>query len=1060
MASTAWNILEQVLEEGGFVQRGRYAPGLLNAERAKTNVTTDLRYRRLFTPSKTGSVIDFVYEVPNEIDEAPGTPCIYFKALDEPSPETFKNLRTLTWNQGRAPTLCIVTPNVVRIYDSFARPQEDDNDESHLLKELKDVKRQLRELEAFHKSKFDTGEFWQSEYGKSIHQNQRVDAAMLADLSATEKALVQALTTTLPEQALALSTSIAHALLGRTIFVSYLEDRGLLEPAFFQREYNFESFEKLLNDKEATYTFFGWLRETFNGNLFPFLENEQSLVKQQPHLEIVKEFLLGTDMSTYSPNSSAWQGRFWPYKFDYIPIELISSIYEMFAHSRDSSAAEASSIHYTRLPLVELVLSLAMRDVNHTAKVLDPACGSGIFLVEAFRRLVLIREKAYGRPLQREELHEMLRSQIFGIDIDRDAVHVAAFSLYLALLELDPDPQPPSALKFPYLLPIQTQADQVPNLYIQDFCNTQHAFNQTPPFADKKFDLIVGNPPWTALKKATAPRDPDNPESGRQWGLDYCIKNKVPDKKPDQAFMLRVRDFAHAGTKIAFIIGSRIFYQQENTSWLETFLSTNTVEIVVNLTDLVGENILFGGNSSTLLPASAILFRATNPIADNNVVYITPKWYPEVEKQEDIVIATEDIHNLSQKLLRENTFLWKAAFRGSARDYRLLSRLRNFSPLDTVLSKIGVKELSHVGITYGKGEQKPTSPHLLGKPYLASGSKARYRINVTPLPLFDRPTIAKKSNTKFLQLPALVLWRSLKNERPCVALAEDSHERHYLVMNKAYYGIPFFDISFPLIYRLNAILNSKLAFYMAFMFSSALGWDRNLIEPVDWLQVRLPDSIFNKDTDPFWTEVLQREQWLRENWRPNVNAKSPLGRAIAQEQDILERTIFQLYDLSEQEILLVEDTIQYNVKPILTKKLRASNAVAKATLDDLQNYAKRMCMQLDGILHYGGLELTANVVAFNQPSPLRVCRFTEKVRGNNIMVSITHLQGIEDIINQIAQDLRVEVADHIYIQRSLRVYENDGFWIIKGAEKRLWSESAALNDADIVVCEHMEAVLD
>ena len=124
-------------------------------------------------------------------------------------------------------------------------------------------------------------------------------------------------------------------------------------------------------------------------------------------------------MSTYSPNSSAWQGRFWPYKFDYIPIELLSSIYEMFAHLRDSSAAEASSIHYTRLPLVELVLSLAMRDVNHTAKVLDPACGSGIFLVEAFRRLVLIREKAYGRPLQREELHEMLRSQIFGIEIGR-----------------------------------------------------------------------------------------------------------------------------------------------------------------------------------------------------------------------------------------------------------------------------------------------------------------------------------------------------------------------------------------------------------------------------------------------------------------------------------------------------------------------------------------------------------------------------------------------------------------------------------------------------------------
>src|SRR5438128_12058639 len=110
MTSTAQNILEQVLEQGGFVQEGKYASGLINAESAKTKMTTDLRYRQLFAPSKAESVIDFVYEIPNEIQDVPGTPCIYFKALDEPSPEAFTNLRKLIWNQGLAPTLCIVTP--------------------------------------------------------------------------------------------------------------------------------------------------------------------------------------------------------------------------------------------------------------------------------------------------------------------------------------------------------------------------------------------------------------------------------------------------------------------------------------------------------------------------------------------------------------------------------------------------------------------------------------------------------------------------------------------------------------------------------------------------------------------------------------------------------------------------------------------------------------------------------------------------------------------------------------------------------------------------------------
>ena len=83
--------------------------------------------------------------------------------------------------------------------------------------------------------------------------------------------------------------------------------------------------------------------------------------------------------------------------------------------------------------------------MSHTAKVLDPACGSGVFLVEAFRRLARLKAKRHGRALTRDELHELLGSQIFGMDIDRQAVYVTAFSLYLALLELDPDPQPPDA---------------------------------------------------------------------------------------------------------------------------------------------------------------------------------------------------------------------------------------------------------------------------------------------------------------------------------------------------------------------------------------------------------------------------------------------------------------------------------------------------------------------------------------------------------------------------------------------------------------------------------------
>ena len=66
----------------------------------------------------------------------------------------------------------------------------------------------------------------------------------------------------------------------------------------------------------------------------------------------------------------------------------------MFAHASNREAAETTSIHYTRFNLVELMLSLAMQGITHEARVLDPACGSGVFLVEAFRRLARLKGKA------------------------------------------------------------------------------------------------------------------------------------------------------------------------------------------------------------------------------------------------------------------------------------------------------------------------------------------------------------------------------------------------------------------------------------------------------------------------------------------------------------------------------------------------------------------------------------------------------------------------------------------------------------------------------------------
>lgn len=96
------------------------------------------------------------------------------------------------------------------------------------------------------------------------------------------------------------------------------------------------------------------------------------------------------------------------------------------------------------------------------------------------------------------------------MDISEAAVRVAAFSLYLAALELDPDPQPPEALKFEKLIGR--------SLLVGDARDIETTPDGAPlRSADSKprpFDVIVGNPPWTFRGKAGT----DERRSRRQPG--------------------------------------------------------------------------------------------------------------------------------------------------------------------------------------------------------------------------------------------------------------------------------------------------------------------------------------------------------------------------------------------------------------------------------------------------------------------------------------------------------------------------------------------------------------
>jgi hypothetical protein len=148
--------------------------------------------------------------------------------------------------------------------------------------------------------------------------------------------------------------------------------------------------DSILRDKSETYALFQWLNAKFNGDLFTGKgttdeERNQEWAKEkkavsQYYLDILADFVSG------EIDLGSGQASLWPeYSFDALPLESISSVYDEFL----GEIQKESSAYYTPSHLVDFVLDgvLPWSGTDWKIRVLDPCCGSGIFLVKSFQRL-------------------------------------------------------------------------------------------------------------------------------------------------------------------------------------------------------------------------------------------------------------------------------------------------------------------------------------------------------------------------------------------------------------------------------------------------------------------------------------------------------------------------------------------------------------------------------------------------------------------------------------------------------------------------------------------------
>ncbi|MDR3236565.1 MAG: SAM-dependent methyltransferase, partial [Prevotellaceae bacterium] len=570
------------------------------------------------------------------------------------------DLHKKIWNINEVPVIIVVNNNSVEIYNGFNLLAN-----KNTLEKLGDER-----LTDFSYFQLVTGKTWET-YEKELNYKNRVDYKLLDNIGAAREQVIKQFPSIdkNDEETKKRYVKIANALLGKIIFVRYLIDRKV--KIYFDKESKErtnEEFCNILQQPDRAKQFFNTLADKdvgFNGDLFRLEDAEYQEVPKGAYSILIK-LLKSQEIAT------GQQSFFDLYDFSIIPIEFISNVYEYFIGSKNQAKQGA---YYTPLFLVDYILSETIErfisdNQIYNCKVLDPACGSGVFLVETLRKM--IEKYKENAPEDREKfkngIKDIAQNNIYGIDKDESAIQVSIFSIYITLLDYMKPPEI-ADFKFPKL--------KDTNFFCADFFDKEAKFNAI--FEDIKFDYIVGNPPWFRGKnEIEKPLYVKYIDERRKKENQQDISIDIGNKEIAQAFLLRSSDFCAKNTKCALIVTSKVLYNLQSKNFRKYFLHNYLIERVFELAP-VRREVFDSLSDKAVAPACVLFFRfASGSSTDTNIIeHIALKPSRFFSMFKIFSIYRHDIQTVQQDRLKKYDWLWKVLVYGSYLDFNFIKRLND-----------------------------------------------------------------------------------------------------------------------------------------------------------------------------------------------------------------------------------------------------------------------------------------------------------------------------------------------------------------------------------------------
>lgn len=636
-------------------------PAATVVEFGATPNAREVRYLDLF---KAADDVEMI-ALPSGVIESAARPAVYLKtngglgSTQITQAELQDLIRTLAC-RADARYLALISPGVVTVYKiGFF----DVTDENQSIFQVKPGSLRLRNLI----SGLDAPSL--TSIGKS--DAQWLESVLFQLLKGAAKEIRQAA----PKQILADGDVIS--LIGRALFTRFLADRDILKNAELGNvSRGATDAHQLLDTPLAASATFRWLDDTFNGNLLHLSNSDYENFFSRLGDKATDVCRTLGNIMRRAPGgqlSLDWGGL----RFKHIPVDVLSQVYEHFAHENFSELAKKTSIHYTPRGIAELVVdgtfTALPEEQRAGAKVLDAAAGAGVFLVLALRRLVHELWVSQQRRPNRKQIRHLLNTQLCGMDINTESLKVAALSLYLAALELDPDPQPISDLSFDKLFDTVLHCVSAERLEGKD----AHLGSLAMGIPDiGQFDIVLGNPPWTEFpgsdKKfldAVATRAIQPLLSKEEQAN---VNSLVPRQAPDLAFLWKSLQWCKPGGAIGYLLDARLLFNADHFEARRLLFTLLRVTGVLNATALRKEPRVWPSHDK---PFCAMVAINSKPKSGDTFYYLNPHIEEVSHVLGEIRLDPSAATPVPNELVKTCTFGLKALFKGNALDLELIQRI-------------------------------------------------------------------------------------------------------------------------------------------------------------------------------------------------------------------------------------------------------------------------------------------------------------------------------------------------------------------------------------------------